>query len=407
MQTGKWVRFVLVVVAAVAVTSSAIATALEASEGPRLTAKSAIIVDARTGSVLWAQDPDEQLPPASTTKVMTAILALESGHLRDAVEASPEACMVAPSKVNLRPGQRLLLEDLVYAILLNSANDASIAIAEHLASSIAAFGARMTSRAHLLGATRTRFANPHGLTQDGHYSTVRDLATIFRYALAVPKFREILGTKSLVVGVENSTRRIALHSHNRLLENYRIPVIGKTGYTIAAKKCFVGAGNYGGREIIVALMGSTDLWGDTRRLLEFGFGDDMPPEAGRRPRQLEAASRVTEPSPRRAYVSAMNRPADQVRRAYVATPQKADRAAPEYAIHVGTFDRRDRAERLGRALGRRGFDVSVDRLADGRGRRRRITYRVQVGPYRNRGQAETAARNMAAQVDLPTRVVQR
>ncbi|MCC6763293.1 MAG: D-alanyl-D-alanine carboxypeptidase [Deltaproteobacteria bacterium] len=354
-----------------------------------MTAKSAIIVDARTGSVLWAQDPDEQLPPASTTKVMTAILALESGRLRDRVEASPEACMVAPSKVNLRPGQRLLLEDLVYAILLNSANDASIAIAEHLAPSVDAFGARMTARARLLGARRTRFANPHGLTQDGHYSTVRDLSTIFRYALAVPRFREILGTKAVVVGVENSTRRIALRSHNRLLENYRIPVIGKTGYTIAAKKCFVGAGSYGGREIIVALMGSRDLWGDARRLLEFGFGDEMPPDADRRSKTQQAVNRAPQSERRASTASA-----------------KAVRL-PQYAIHVGTFDRQDRAERLGRALGRRGFDVSVDRLADGRGRRRRVRYRVEVGPYKDRRQAESAARTMAAQVDLPTRVVQR
>lgn len=359
------------------------------TEVPRVTAKSAIIVDAHTGSVLWSQDPDEQLPPASTTKVMTAILALESGHLRDAVEASPEACMVAPSKVNLRPGQKLLLEDLVYAILLNSANDASIAIAEHLAPSITAFGERMTTRAHVLGATRSHFVNPHGLTEEGHYSTARDLATIFRFALAVPKFREIIGTKAVVVGVENSTRRIALHSHNRLLENYRIPVIGKTGYTVAAKKCFVGAGNYGGREIIVALMGSRDLWGDARRLLEFGFGDDMPPDVQHRSKRQQAVNRT--PAAGRA--------------SSVATA-KAERS-PQYAIHVGTFDRKDRAERLGRALGRRGFDVAIDRLADGHGRSRRVRYRVQVGPYQNRGQAESAARTMAAQVDLPTRVVQR
>jgi len=358
------------------------------ADGPRVTAKSAIIVDAHTGSVLWSKDPDEQLPPASTTKVMTAILALESGHLRDAVEASPAACMVAPSKVNLRPGQRLQLEDLVYAILLNSANDASLAIAEHLAPSVTAFGERMTSRARLLGATRTHFVNPHGLTQDGHYSTVRDLSTIFRYALAVPKFREILGTKAVVVGVENSSRRISLRSHNRLLENYRIPVIGKTGYTIAAKKCFVGAGSYAGREVIVALMGSTDLWGDARRLLEYGFGDDMPPENVGRQKRHRADNRAGQ------------RPVASV------ASGKAQRA-PQYAIHVGTFDRKDRAERLGRALGRRGFDVSVDRLTDGRGRSRRVRYRVQVGPYENRGQAESAARTLAAQVDLPTRIVQR
>lgn len=389
MQTGCRGLWVVLVVAALGPQVASAGT----MDPPRVTAKAAIVVDAHTGSVLWAQSPDERLPPASTTKVMTAVLALESGRLRDRVEASPQACMVAPSKVHLRPGQRLILEDLVYAILLNSANDASIAIAEHLATSVESFGERMTSRAHLLGASRTSFVNPHGLTQDGHYSTVRDLSTIFRYALAVPKFREILGTKAVVVGVENSTRRIALRSHNRLLDSYRIPVIGKTGYTIAAKKCFVGAGSYGGREIIVAVMGSRDLWGDTRRLLEFGFDGDLPPV-------LDARSK------RQKVVAARTPPATRTAKSSRVAAARAQRS-PQYAIHVGTFDQKERAERLQRALGRRGFDVAIDRLADGRGKSRRIRYRVQVGPYNNRGQAESAARTMAAQVDLPTRVVQR
>ncbi len=362
---------------------------------PQVTAKAAIVVDAHTGSVLWAKAPDERLPPASTTKVMTAVLALESGRLGDRVEASPGACMVAPSKVNLRPGQRLILEDLVYAILLNSANDASIAIAEHLGSSVDGFGDRMTKRAHLLGATRTNFVNPHGLTQEGHYSTVRDLSTIFRYALAVPKFREILGTKSVVVGVENSTRRIALRSHNRFLDAYRIPVIGKTGYTIAAKKCFVGAGRHGDREIIVALMGSRDLWGDARRLLEFGFDGDLPPEVGPGAKGRRVAS------------GARPAPVTRKRQKSVAVASAKRERSPQYAIHVGTFDQKERALRLQRALGRRGFDVAIDQLSAGRGKKRRVQYRVQVGPYKDRGQAESAARTMAAQVDLPTRVVQR
>jgi D-alanyl-D-alanine carboxypeptidase (penicillin-binding protein 5/6) len=393
MQTGRWGTWVVV---AAAMLMSQMASA-ETSDAPRITGKSAIIVDAQSGSVVWSQDPDEQLPPASTTKVMTAILALESGHLRDHVEASPEACMVAPSKVNLRPGQRLLLEDLVYAILLNSANDASIAIAEHLAASVPAFAERMTARAHLLGATRTQFANPHGLTQEGHYSTARDLSTIFRYALAVPKFRQIIGTKEVVVDVENSSRRIALRSHNRLLDSYRIPVIGKTGYTVAAKKCFVGAGHYGDREIIVAVMGSRDLWGDTRRLLEFGFGGDMPPEIDPRAKRQQAILR--QPS--------SSRTSDRRRASGSSVATAGAERASQYAIHVGVFDQKERAERLGRALGRRGFDVAIEPLTNGRGRHRRTRYRVQVGPYANKDQAESAARTMAAQVDLPTRIVPR
>lgn len=392
MRSRGWGLWLLGVVAACLLPWNALAGTMDP---PRITAKSAIIVDAHTGSVLWSQDPDDRLPPASTTKVMTAILALESGRLREPVEASPEACMAAPSKVNLRPGQRLMLEDLVYAILLNSANDASIAIAEHLSSSVSAFGERMTARARLLGATRTNFVNPHGLTQDGHYSTARDLATIFRYALAVPKFREVLSTKAVVVGVENSTRRIALRSHNRLLDSYRIPVIGKTGYTVAAKKCFVGAGNYGGREVIVALMGSRDLWGDARRLLEYGFDGDLPPEINPRIQRQQVINRAPTSTRDSVRVARSSRGAARAER------------GPQYAIHVGTFDQKDRAERLQRALGRRGFDVAIDRLAAGRGRSKRVRYRVQVGPYANRGQAESAARTMAAQVDLPTRVVPR
>jgi D-alanyl-D-alanine carboxypeptidase (penicillin-binding protein 5/6) len=395
-----WGSLVCGVVAAVLNVAVAAAATNVNADAPRLTAKAAIIVDAHTGSVLWSQAPDEQLPPASTTKVMTAILALESGRLAEGVEASPEACMVAPSKVNLRPGQRLALEDLVYAILLNSANDAALAIAEHLAPSVEAFAQRMTARARTLGATRTSFVNPHGLTADGHYTTARDLATIFRYALAVPKFREILGTKALVVSVENSTRRIALHSHNRLLDSYRIPVIGKTGYTVAAKKCFVGAGSYDGKEIIVAVLGSRDLWGDTRRLLEFGFGGQLPPE-------IESTRRVKGGPSRTRTLPATRvtgrRGAAPTR---IAPTGRADRAA-QYAVHVGTFVEKDRAQRLQRALGRRGFDVAIAQVADGRGKSRRVRYRVQAGPYENRVQAESAARTMASEVDLPTRVVQR
>jgi D-alanyl-D-alanine carboxypeptidase len=247
----------------------------------------------------------------------------------------------------------------------------------------------------LLGATRTNFTNPHGLTQDGHYSTVRDLSTIFRYALAVPKFREILGTKAVVVGVENSSRKIALRSHNRLLDSYRIPVIGKTGYTIAAKKCFVGAGSYGEREIIVAVMGSRDLWGDTRRLLEFGFDGELPPEIkpgakGQRVAKQDGAATVAR-RPGKSQALAITR----------------RERSPQYSIHVGTFDQKERAVRLQRALGRRGFDVAIAQFTNGRGKNRRVRYRVQAGPYSDRNQAESAARTLAAQVDLPARVVQR
>jgi D-alanyl-D-alanine carboxypeptidase (penicillin-binding protein 5/6) len=360
-------------------------------EPANITARAAVIMDAESGTVLWERNPQLELPPASTTKVMTAILALESGNLGRSFPASAEACRVSPSKVNLQTGQRLSLEDLVYAILLNSANDASIVIAESLAGSVPAFADRMTARARQLGAFHTRFQNPHGLTADDHYSTAQDLATIFRHALTVPRFRAILGTKSVTVSVENSSRLIALHSHNRLLEGYRVPVIGKTGYTVPAKKCFVGAGVFDGRELIVAVLGSSDLWGDTKRLFEFGFGDALPPV----PVLQHAALR---PAAKRSAIA---------KRGGGRAPARARRSAQgRYAIQVGTFDRIERAKRLQHALGRRGYDAEISRVAKRDGKRQRTQYQVHVGTYPSRGQAESAVRTMAAQVDVPARVVQ-
>ncbi len=366
-----------------------------ADGGPYVTATAAIVMD-RTGEVLWSRSPDLELPPASTTKVMTAILALESDALERHFPVSSEACRVVPRKVNLRPGQSLRLEDLVYAILLNSANDASVVIAESLAGSVAAFGDRMTARARQLGALHTRFMNPHGLTEEGHYTTARDLVTIFDHALDVPRFRDIISTKAITVPVENSRRAISLHSHNRLLTSYRIPVVGKTGYTIPAKKCFVGAGMHGGREILVAVLGSTDLWGDVKRLLEFGFGDSMPAAA---PVLQRAKMRPAGRRAARRQVAAR-----AARDPIVASTQT--KSAPQYAVRVGSFDRIDGAKRLQRALGRRGFDVAIRQVAKGQGKKRRTQYVVHVGPYADRGQAESAVRTMDAQVKLPAQIIQ-
>lgn len=384
------------------------------SAGPRVTAPAAFLMDARTGEIIWERNPDRELPPASTTKVMTAILALESNRPDDLVVASSQACSVVPSKINLRPGQRLSLDDLVYAILLNSANDASVAIAEHLGGSEQEFGARMTERARQLGAHHTRFVNPHGLTAEGHYSTARDLATIFRHALTVPGFRSTISTKSLVIRPKNGTRGIALRTHNRLLGTSPVPVIGKTGYTVAAKKCFVGAGLYGEREIILAFLGSRDLWGDARRLLEFGFGDQLPTKGG-----AQWASSGSRPSTGRSVAAAKKgKAAVRGRASRVASANKRAAGAgrtrgasakrePTYAVHVGTFDRVERARRLERALDRRGYDVAVKQVPSGKGKRKRTQYAVHVGSYRDRKQAESVARRMALQADLAPRVIRR
>jgi D-alanyl-D-alanine carboxypeptidase (penicillin-binding protein 5/6) len=250
----RWTTATIVLAMALAV------PAVARAEGPYLTARAAIVMDAASGQVLWGDDADVPLPPASTTKVMTAILALESQRLSETFRVSAAAAAAAPSSIGLQPGQRMELRDLLYALMLNSANDAAEVIAEGLAGSQAAFADRMTARARALGARSASFENPHGLTAPGHVASARDLAVLFRHALGLPLFRDVLGTRAIRVPVEASrVRWVSLRSHNRLLTGHAYPVIGKTGYTRAARRCFVGAASRGDREIIVALLGSTDL----------------------------------------------------------------------------------------------------------------------------------------------------
>jgi D-alanyl-D-alanine carboxypeptidase (penicillin-binding protein 5/6) len=258
------------------VTALAPSASARAAE-PYITARAAIIMDAATGEVVWERNSDEPLPPASTTKVMTAILALESNRLDESFRVSQEAAETPPSKINLRPGQRMRLKNLLYAVLLNSANDAAEVVAEGLDGSEEVFAAHMTARARELGARTAHFANPHGLTAPGHEASAKDLAVIFRHGLDLPLFREILETRSVQVPVESSgIQWVSLHSHNRLLTGGAYQVIGKTGFTLPARRCFVGAADHGDRELIIALLGANDLWGDAQRLLAHEFGEAPP-----------------------------------------------------------------------------------------------------------------------------------
>ena len=176
-----------------------------------VTARAAILIDNQTGEVLWQRNPDLPLPPASTTKIVTAMVALQSGRLDDSLMVSPQAAAAPPSKISLRPGWRMRLRDLVYALLLNSANDAAVVIAEGLGGSVPEFAERMNAEARLLGATNTHFVNPNGLPAANHYTTARDLATMFAHALQNPVFETVVSTKTTSVSpAAGSTRRIAL-----------------------------------------------------------------------------------------------------------------------------------------------------------------------------------------------------
>ena len=348
-----------------------------------VTARSVILVDNQTGEVLWERDPDVALPPASTTKIVTAIVALHSGRLDEPLLVTPLAASAPPSKINLRPGWTMRVRDLVYALLLNSANDAAVVIAEGLGGSVPEFAERMNREARLLGATNTHFVNPNGLPAADHYSTARDLATIFRRALQNPLFERIVSTKtSMVLPAEGSVRPIALRNHNRLLGDYRIQVVGKTGWTLAAKKCFVGAARANGREIGVAVLGSADLWGDLKRLLEYGFGVESAPE----PLMPEARTTL-------AAASSSGEDDDE--------PKITAQQAHRYFVDLSTVRTPSSAARLRNSLERAGYRASIRTVRH----RRHTVYRVLVGSYPTRHAAEQAAVKLRRKHQRPATLV--
>ncbi len=349
--------------------STAAVFAAPTGSGPVVTAKAAILIDRQTGEALWERNPDLPLPPASTTKIVTSLLALESGRLDESLRVTPEAAQAPPSKIGLRPGWKMRVRDLTYALLLNSANDASVVIAQGLGGSVSGFAERMNAEARQLGARNTHFVNPNGLPAANHYSTARDLATIFGHAIENPLFSAVVHTKTATVWPsEGSTHRIALRNHNRLLGNYRIEVVGKTGWTIAAKKCFVGAARADGREMTFAVLGSRDLWGDLKRLLEFGFGS-APHQAPALP-EVETAALAED-----------NAAGDSDSAPEIVQP------ARKYSVRLATFQRLRGATNLKKKVSRGGYPARVERVSQGG----RHLYCVSIGTYSNRHEAQRVA----------------
>lgn len=378
---------------------------------PSVTARAAIIVDADTGETIWERNADQPLPPASTTKVLTAILAIESGRLDDFVTVSPDASLVPPSKLGLRAGERMALGDLIYAVLLNSANDASTVVAEGLAGSEIGFARHMNAKAKEIGARGSNFVNPHGLTAPGHLSTARDLTKIFRYALRLPQFRDILETPRIKVPVKS--RRVSsvnLRSHNRLLTGWTHRVIGKTGYTRPAGRCFVASASAGGREVVIAFLGSSDLWGDARRLFAHALGgptDPTPPvvmaKAGKSKRKSSRGRRDTittegdeDAAARRVQIASVDRKAT-----LRATPRAALTAAPR----AKTSDRF--SVRLGPYPTRKAAEAARNRLAKSGYRARVVGQALMVGDFTGRGSADKTLKTLRAKGYRPTIVAAR
>ncbi len=232
----------------------------------RISSRSVMIMDAETGDTLFARAPDRPRQPASTIKVLTGMIAIKSLKNSDRVGVSRHAARMPRSKIYLDTKKQYKADDLINAVLLASANDASVALAEKIAGSEQDFAHMMTLRAKLWGATKTICRTATGLTAKGQQSTARDLATIFRHAMKDGEFaRRMQQTR-----ITTSFGRI-LHNHNRALWRVKGAKGGKTGYTLAARQTYVGKFSRKEGSIIVAIMGSETMWSDIKNLVEYGF----------------------------------------------------------------------------------------------------------------------------------------
>ncbi len=194
-----------------------------------ISAKSAILIDSNSGRVLYEHNSYEKMPMASTTKIMTGLLACESGKLDETVKVSAFASGTEGSSLWLKIGEKQILENLTYGLMLKSGNDAAVTIAEHLAGSVDAFALLMNKRAREIGAVNTNFENPHGLDSDGHYTTAYDLALIAREAMKNDTFRKIVSTKTYSIPMQGEKWDRALKNHNKLLWQYEGCIGIKTG----------------------------------------------------------------------------------------------------------------------------------------------------------------------------------
>lgn len=250
----------------------------DASKGPPVSASAAILMEASTGTVLYAKNEHQRRAPASTTKIITALLAIESGVLTDRVQVSRRAASMEGSSADLAAGEHYTLEELLYALMLPSGNDAAVAIAEHMDATVQAFARRMNRRARELGAYNSHFVNPHGLDDPNHYSTAYDLALFARTALQFPLFARIVGTRAYSA----LSRQRTWHNTNRLLWSFDGATGVKTGTTGRAGYCLVAAAARDGTTLISVVLDSADRWADSARLLEYGFSAFARVELARR-----------------------------------------------------------------------------------------------------------------------------
>jgi len=235
-----------------------------------ISAKHFALIEAESGDIIYERSGSDMAPMASTTKIMTAILAIEHGRLDKSVTVPKEATGIEGSSIYLKEGERLTLEELLYALMLESANDAAIVIAIEIGGSVDSFVDMMNAKAKELGLESTHFTNPHGLDDEEHYTTATDLARLAAYAMKNPVFEEITATKKRIIPLLDDGSRVLIN-HNKLLRLYEGTVGVKTGFTKRSGRCLVSCAERDGVRLICATLNAPCDWNDHKKLLDMGF----------------------------------------------------------------------------------------------------------------------------------------
>ena len=240
---------------------------------PSVSAESAVLIDLDSRTVLFEHNMNERRGMASTTKIMTALIAAEQTELSELVNIPDEAIGVEVSSIYLTPGEALTIEELLFALLLQSANDAATAIAIAVAGSVEAFADMMNERAAEMGLENTHFTNPHGLYDEQHYTTAYDLAVISAHALKNETIAKIFSTYKATLPITSDSQKRVLVNHNKLLKLYRGAIGIKTGFTKKTGRCLVSAAERDGLTLIAVTLNAPDDWRDHMSMLDFGFSN--------------------------------------------------------------------------------------------------------------------------------------
>lgn len=248
-------------------------TGVYAISSDDISAECATVIELKTGKTLFSKNAKTRHAMASTTKIMTAIIALENSSLDDIVTMSANAASTEGSSVYLEAGEKIKMSYLVYGLMLNSGNDAAVAIAEHISGNVSEFCEKMNNKVKELGLSDTQFKNPNGLFEEGHFTTASDLAEITRYAMRNDIFREIVKTKTKTVTLVGSNKELYFGNHNKMLWNYDGAIGVKTGYTKNTGRCLVSAAEKNGCTLICVTLDAPNDWTDHKTLLDYGFSN--------------------------------------------------------------------------------------------------------------------------------------